>query len=48
MITWIVKQKDVDKSFTLKELKEFSQKHLAKVIVINFCIFQNGIITWLK
>lgn len=48
MLTWIVYQKDVDKSFTLKQLKEFSIKHCANVIVENFCIFTNGVITWLE
>lgn len=48
MITWLVDQKDVDKTFTLAELKEFSKKRSARVIVEKFCMFENGVITWMS
>lgn len=42
MITWIVEKKQIDKNFTLKQLQTFSKKFSAKVIVKDFCIFQDG------
>lgn len=48
MITWFVEQKDVDSNFSLKDLKSFSEKFKAKVIIKDFCTFESGVITWLK
>lgn len=46
-MTWTIKKEEIDKTITLKEAMKFSQKHRTKVIVEDFCIFENGVVTCL-
>ncbi len=47
MLTFIVEQDQVDKDYTLKELKDFSKRIVCRVIVRGFCIMEKGALTWL-
>jgi hypothetical protein len=48
MLTFIVEKKDVDTKFSLQELKAFSQKNNARVIIRNEMILTNGVVSWMK
>lgn len=46
-ITFVVDQADVDKKWSLNDLKKFSARCQLRVIVRKFCMFERGVLTWL-
>ena len=48
MVTWIVEEKDVDKRYSLNELKEFSKKPHTKVIIRGILALEGGVVSYLQ
>lgn len=48
MLTLIVSQNQARENFTLKDLMEFSKKTNVRVIIRNFAMFENGVVSYLS
>lgn len=46
-LTFVVREEQIDRDFTLQELQQFSKRIECKVIVKKFGIIDKGVITYL-